>query len=60
MLLSRGHKLQEHRVRESMRRADPEGTAVRAIQIRVTHRHSYNVRAPLALWHIDGNHKLRR
>ena len=46
-LLSRGHKLQEHRVRESMRRADPEGTVVRALQIRVTHRRSYNVRAPL-------------
>ena len=59
-LLSRGHKIQEIRVRESMRRCDPEGTVVRALQIRVTHRRSYNVRAPLSLWHMDGNHKLIR
>ena len=59
-LLSKGLKVQEYRVREAMRRADPEGTIVRALQIRVTHRRSYNVRAPLALWHMDGNHKLRR
>ena len=59
-VLSQGHKLQENRVRESMRRADPEGTVVRALQIRVTHRRSYKFRAPLALWHMDGNHKLRR
>ena len=44
----------------AMRRADPEETIVIALQIRVTHRRSYNVRAPLALWHMDGNHKLRR
>lgn len=59
-LLSQGFKIQESRIRESMRRADPEGTVVRALQIRITHRRSYNVRAPLALWHMDGNHKLRR
>ena len=43
-----------------MRRADPEGTVVRALQIRVTHRRSYNVRAPMLLWHMDFNHKLIR
>lgn len=59
-LLSRGYKVQENRIRESMRRADPEGTVVRALQIRVTHRRSYNVRAPMSLWHMDGNHKLVR
>ena len=59
-LLSRGHKVQERRIREAMRRTDPEGTVVRALQIRVTHRRSYNVRAPLSLWHMDGNHKLIR
>ena len=48
-LLSRGNKIQEIRVRESMKRCDPEGTVVRALQIRVTHRRSYNVRAPLSL-----------
>lgn len=59
-LLSRGHKVQEMRIREAMRRTDPEGTVVRALQIRVTHRRSYNVRAPMSLWHMDGNHKLIR
>lgn len=59
-LLSRGHKVQENRIREAMRRTNPEGTVVRALQIRVTHRRSYNVRAPMALWHMDGNHKLIR
>ena len=59
-LFSRGHKVQENRIREAMRRTDPEGTVVRALQIRVTHRRSYNVRAPMALWHMDGNHKLVR
>ena len=59
-LLARGFKLQEERVRQSMRRTDPEGTFVRALQLKVTHRRVYNVRGPLALWHIDGNHKLKR
>lgn len=59
-LLSCGYKVQENRIRESMRRADPEGTVVRALQIRVPHRRSYNVRAPMSLWHMDGNHKLVR
>ena len=59
-LLARGFKLQEERVRQSMRRTDPEGTFVRALQLKVTHRRVYNVQGPLALWHIDGNHKLKR
>ena len=59
-LLARGLKVQEHRVRQSMRRTDPEGTVIRALQLKVTHRRVYNVRGPLSLWHIDGNHKLRR
>lgn len=37
-LLSRGIKVQENRVRESLRRTDPEGTSIRALQLRVTHR----------------------
>ncbi|XP_028400508.1 uncharacterized protein LOC114523698 isoform X2 [Dendronephthya gigantea] len=59
-LLSRGLKLQESRVREAMRRSDPEGVLVRALQLRVTHRRVYNVRGPLSLWHMDGHHKLKR
>ena len=59
-LLSRGLKVQESRVREAMRRTDPEGTVVRALQLRVTHRRVYSVKQPLSLWHMDGNHKLIR
>lgn len=59
-LLSRGIRVQENRVRESLRRTDPEGTAIRALQLKVTHRRVYSVRGPLALWHLDGNHKLIR
>ncbi|CAB3994164.1 uncharacterized protein LOC110239820, partial [Paramuricea clavata] len=43
-------------VRESMRRVDPQGVAVR--WLRLTPRRQYSVSGPLALWHIDGNHKL--
>ncbi|XP_028395042.1 uncharacterized protein LOC114519163 isoform X2 [Dendronephthya gigantea] len=59
-LLARGFKIQEERVRQSMRRTDPEGTFIRALQLKITHRRVYNVPGPLALWHIDGNHKLKR
>ena len=41
-----------------MHRVDPEGVVLRwreAIQQR-----KYRVSSPLALWHIDGNHKLIR
>lgn len=59
-LLARGVKVQENRVREAMRRTDPDGTIVRALQLRITHRRTYNVKAPLSLWHMDGHHKLIR
>ena len=59
-LLSKGIKIQEYRVRESMRRVDPDGIVIRALQLKVTHRRVYKVRGPLALWHMDGNHKLIR
>ena len=32
-LLSRGYKVQENRIREAMRRTDPEGTVVRALVV---------------------------
>ena len=59
-LLARGLKVQERRLREAMRRTDPEGIIVCALQLRVTHRRVYNVKQPLSLWHMDGNHKLIR
>lgn len=57
-LKERGITVQQFRVREAVRRVDPEGSAVR---FRSTlRRRQYNVTFPLELWHIDGNHKLIR
>ena len=50
-LSQHGYTVQQHRVRESMRRVDPEGVLLRGLEIRV-------VAGPQCLWHIDGNHKL--
>ena len=43
-----------------MRRVNPEGVLLRALTINTTNRRKYGVYAPLALWHVDGNHKLIR
>ena len=59
-LKTRGIIVQQDRIREAMRRVNPEGTMMRALRLHVTHRRSYEVPCPLALWHIDGNHKLIR
>ena len=59
-LRTRGIRVQQRRIRESMRRVDPQGTLLRALQMNVIHRRVYSVPSPLALWHIDGNHKLIR
>ena len=53
-------KVQQVRIGESMRRVDPEGVLLRALTIDTVNRRKYQVYAPLALWHIDGNHKLIR
>ena len=50
--------LQRHRIRQSIRRIDPEGVVSRLR--RALHRRTYNVTSPNALWHIDGNHRLIR
>ena len=57
-LRSRGIKVQQHRVRASMRRVDPEGTLIRWMT--AIHRRKYYVKGPNSLWHIDGYHKLIR
>jgi len=57
-LLARGIRVQQRRIRESQRRVDPEGSVLR--RLRTINRRSYQVNGPLALWHIDGNHKLIR
>ena len=57
-LILRGIKVPQRRVRESMQRTDADGVAIRWLSI--TPRAVYCVSGPLALWHIDGNHKLIR
>ena len=57
-LLSRGQRVQQVQIRESMIRLDPDGVVTRwftSIQ-----RRSYQVYGPMALWHLDGMHKLIR
>ena len=57
-LLAQGICVQRHRFRSSVKRVDPVGRRLRAFaNIR---RRVYNVHSPLALWHLDGNHKLIR
>jgi hypothetical protein len=57
-LHSKGHRTQRERIRQSLLRTDPSGAAQRWKQ--AVKRRTYNVNSPLALWHIDGNHKLIR
>lgn len=49
---------QRQRIRDTMTRIDPEGTALRTRNI--LRRREYRVQGPNSLWHIDGNHKLVR
>lgn len=57
-LASESIRVQRDRIRESMHRLNPTRQALRSMtSIR---RRSYQVQSPLALWHIDGNHKLVR
>ena len=60
LLLARGLRIQQNRIRETMRRVDPHGTLFRALSLRPVRRRRYHVPSPLSLWHIDGNHKLIR
>lgn len=57
-LISQGIRVQRHRLRDSIKRVDPVGRRLRSLNS--IHRRVYNVRSPLALWHMDGNHKLIR
>ncbi|KAM4521387.1 uncharacterized protein V3H82_002128 [Fundulus diaphanus] len=59
-LNSVGLRVQRSRVMETMRVVDPVGTICRGIGINIIQRRVYSVPSPLALWHIDGNHKLIR
>ncbi len=59
-LLSRGLNIQWDRVRASMWRVDPTGLLLRTTQLNTLQRRKYSVPETLALWHVDGNHKLIR
>lgn len=61
-LLSQGCRVHQQRVINTMRKLDPVGMLFRGLYMRYNriHRRCYSVRAPQAIWHIDGNHKLIR
>ena len=58
LLHCKGHSVQRERIRQSFLRTDPIGVMQRWRD--AVRRRRYNVHSPLALWHIDGNHKLIR
>ena len=60
LLLGRGIRLQQSRIRSAMQRVNPQGCLLRSLELNILHRRSYQVYGPLALWHLDGNHKLIR
>jgi len=57
-----GIRVTEARVKQLMRAVDPLGVLMRNIhcQTYTIRRRAYSVRAPMALWHVDTNHKLIR
>ena len=57
-LINKGYRIQQARLRDSQRRIDPVGTALRRLNI--INRRQYSVPCPLSLYHIDGHHKLIR
>eukprot|EP00112_Aurelia_sp_Birch-Aquarium-sp1_P027020 Seg997.11 transcript_id=Seg997.11/GoldUCD/mRNA.D3Y31 product="hypothetical protein" protein_id=Seg997.11/GoldUCD/D3Y31 len=59
-LTAKGLHIQWSRITDSMRRVFPEGILMRTLGLTAVRRRVYSVRAPLSLWHIDGNHKLIR
>jgi len=59
-LMERNIWVSWEQTRETMRRIDPEGVLLRSLQLNIVHRRVYSVGGALALWHIDGNHKLIR
>ncbi|KAL3873000.1 hypothetical protein ACJMK2_036163 [Sinanodonta woodiana] len=57
-VISQGIHIQRERTRRAVRSVDPVGQQLR--QLRCIERTVYSVPSPLALWHMDGNHKLIR
>lgn len=61
-LWSDGVKVTDKQIQNSMRRVDPLGVILRNLFLTTyrIRRRSYNVPAPMSLWHVDTNHKLIR
>ena len=59
-LTSKGVKVTWERVRATLWKVDPEGILNRSLHRPLIQRRQYCVPGCLALWHIDGNHKLIR
>ena len=57
-LSQHGYTVQQHCVRESVRRAGPEGVLLQGLEMRVINCRHYHIAGPQCLWHIYGNHKL--
>ena len=57
-LETKGVHVPRQRVRESVRRVDPEGCEERWAA--AVHRRTYKVATPNSLWHMDGHMKLIR
>ncbi len=58
-LRGKGLRVKRDDVRQSMWRVDPSGRSTMAVRGAIRRR-TYSVEGPLALWHIDGHHKLIR
>ena len=59
-LLSKGIKVTWQKVRDTLLEVDPQGILNRSMRRPIIVRRRYSVPGTLALWHIDGNHKLIR
>lgn len=59
-LAAKNIQSQQVRSRKSTRRIDLAGTLLRALEFNLINKRSYNVPSPLALEHIDENHKMIR
>lgn len=59
-LLARNIRVTWSRVRNALWCVDPQGIVNRSLHSPITQRRIYSVPGSLALWHLDGNHKLIR
>lgn len=59
-LMAMGSRVQWERIQDSMHRVDAAGVLSRLTQLGCTVRRTYSAQGPLALVHVDSNHKLVR